>query len=288
MRFNARADILVPDGIPLEEALRRTSHLGIGAHQDDLEIMAFHGIAACFHSDHLWFTGVTCTDGAGSPRGGPYQAYSGARIQPLRCTEQRNAAQIGRYSAMIQLGYPSDTVKDPGEACLREDLTRLLSLSRPEFVYTHNLADRHATHVAVALRVIDAIRALPAACRPRQVYGCEVWRSLDWLPADRRVVLDVSGHDHLAATLIGLYDTQLAGGKRYDLATLGRRRAHATYLESHALDKAEQVILAMDLTPPALDPELDLAEYLGGLAGRFQDELQSMLNRLRKSSSAFP
>jgi len=33
---NTTADIFVPDGTPVEAALARTTHLGIGAHQDDL------------------------------------------------------------------------------------------------------------------------------------------------------------------------------------------------------------------------------------------------------------
>ena len=45
------ADIFIPDGKPAEEALARITHLGIGAHQDDLEFMAFHGILQCHQDD---------------------------------------------------------------------------------------------------------------------------------------------------------------------------------------------------------------------------------------------
>ena len=34
------ADIFVPDAKPIDEATARTTHLAIGAHQDDLEFMA--------------------------------------------------------------------------------------------------------------------------------------------------------------------------------------------------------------------------------------------------------
>ena len=61
--------------------------------------------------------------------------------------------------------------------------------------------------------------------------------------------MDVSGHDHLAAAMNGVFDSQIAGGKRYDLATLGRRAANATFFESHATDTATQLIFGMDLTP---------------------------------------
>ena len=36
------ADIFIPDATPLPSALSRTTHLGIGAHQDDLEFFAVH------------------------------------------------------------------------------------------------------------------------------------------------------------------------------------------------------------------------------------------------------
>ena len=41
---NPTAEIFIPDGLPVPAALKRITHLGIGAHQDDLEFMAFHGV----------------------------------------------------------------------------------------------------------------------------------------------------------------------------------------------------------------------------------------------------
>jgi LmbE family N-acetylglucosaminyl deacetylase len=64
------AEVFVPDGVPVGAALGRTTHLGIGAHQDDLEIMAIHGILSCYRQRDHWFTGVVVTDGGGSPRDG--------------------------------------------------------------------------------------------------------------------------------------------------------------------------------------------------------------------------
>ena len=42
------AEIFVPDGFPAEEALKRTTHMAISAHQDDIEIMAYDGVLKCF------------------------------------------------------------------------------------------------------------------------------------------------------------------------------------------------------------------------------------------------
>ena len=83
------AEIFVPDGKPVEEALARTTHMGIGTHQDDLEIMAFHGILQCFQSQENWFTGVTVTDGAGSPRADLYANYTDEMMRTVRRAEQK-------------------------------------------------------------------------------------------------------------------------------------------------------------------------------------------------------
>jgi LmbE family N-acetylglucosaminyl deacetylase len=273
------ADVFVPDGAPAAEALGRATHLGIGAHQDDLEMMAFHGIAECFGIAGRGFAGVTCTDGGGSPRAGRYAACTDERMKQIRAGEQRAAAAVGRYAAMIQLGYPSAIVKNPADPRLEADLAAILRRARPRVVYTHNLADKHDTHVAVACAALRAIRSLPAPERPERVYGCEVWRDLDWLCGPDKAVLDVSGHTHLAAALLGVFDSQIAGGKRYDLATLGRRRANATYGESHAVDTATEAVFAMDLTPLAQDGGGGAAAFVLQRLRRFEEDVSARIGK---------
>ena len=48
---NQASDFWIPQNFDLSEALGQTTHLAIGAHQDDLEFMAYEGIFACYHSD---------------------------------------------------------------------------------------------------------------------------------------------------------------------------------------------------------------------------------------------
>jgi len=270
---SATAEVFVPDGTAPAAALARTTHLGVGAHQDDLEFMAFHGIAECFGRTDRAFCGVTCTNGAGSPRAGVYAEYTDERMRAVRRAEQRAAACVGRYGAMIQLDHPSATVKDPAQAALRNDLESILRATRPRVVYTHNPADKHDTHVAVAGTVLAALRALPPEQRPERVLGCEIWRDLDWLPDARKVLLDVSGRENLAAALSGVFDSQISGGKRYDLAVLGRRRAQATFFASHDVDQAGMLTLALDLMPLLRDPTLSLVDYLARLADEFKAEV---------------
>jgi len=278
MRFhNPGADLFVPDGSEAQAALARTTHLALGAHQDDLEIMAYHGIAECFGRSDRWFTGVVVTNGAGSARSGIYGAYSDEQMQQVRLREQRKAAYVGEYSCQVQLGFSSAQVKDPKETGVVDDLARIFQAARPEVVYLHNLADKHDTHVAVALRSIAALRAVTAESRPARVYGCEVWRDLDWLADADKQALPVSARSNVAAALVGVFDSQVTGGKRYDLATAGRRLAHATYYASHATDQESAITFAMDLTPLIEDPDVPIADYVLGFIDRFRADVAKRL-----------
>jgi LmbE family N-acetylglucosaminyl deacetylase len=276
-------EIYVPDGAALPEAMARTTHLAIGAHQDDLEIMAMDGILKCFQQPERWFTGVVVTDGAGSPRDDLYRDHTDARMREVRRQEQKKAAYVGDYAAAVLLDYPSSAVKNAAETRVVADLVELLRASRPDVVYTHNLADKHDTHVAVALRTIAAIRALPAAGRPKKVYGCEVWRDLDWPSDSDKVAFDLSAHENLQAALLGVFDSQICGGKRYDLATQGRRRAHATYAASHGTDTATALSYALDLTPLCDDPALDPWTYVSSYIERFSGEVSGRIRALSGS-----
>ncbi|MHB0912313.1 MAG: PIG-L deacetylase family protein [Armatimonadota bacterium] len=274
-------EIFVPDGIPVDEALARTTHMGISAHQDDLEIMSYAGILECFGREDAWYTGVVVTNGAGSPRDDLYANYTDEEMQKVRRLEQKKAAYVGEYSAQALLDYGSSAVKDSANPDLAEDLRELLLAARPKVVYTHNLADKHDTHVAVALRVIRAIRELPEDAKPDAVYGCEVWRDLDWMIDADKVPFDVAGHENLSAALLGVFDSQICGGKRYDLATVGRRRAHATYFASHGVDGTTQLNFAMDMTPLVTDPSLDPLEYVRGYIARFAEEVSERVSKLK-------
>jgi LmbE family N-acetylglucosaminyl deacetylase len=276
---NSSARVFVPDGQSAAEAVKRITHMGIGAHQDDLEFMAFHGILECFASGAQWFAGVTCTNGSGSARTGSYAPYTDAQMMAVRRTEQDHAATIGQYGVMIQLDYPSSEVKSATDPALKNDLKEILTAAKPRVVYTHNLADKHDTHIGVVIAALQAMRELPREQRPQKVIGCEIWRNLDWLNDAEKVLMNVSGHDHLAAALNGVFDSQIAGGKRYDLATLGRRAANATFFESHATDKSNQMIFGMDLTPAVADETMDLIEFTAKHIRTFENDVRNKLSK---------
>jgi len=281
MKFHLNtAEVFVPDNMPVEEALERTTHLCIAAHQDDIEIMASQPILECFQHEDKWFTGVVVTDGRGSPRDGLYENYSDEEMRLVRFKEQRKAAVVGEYAAQVMLDYSSKVVKDGGSTSPVEDIVSLLKATRPQIVFTHNLADKHDTHVGVAMKVIAAIRSLPENDRPQKLYGCEVWRDLDWMVDNDKVKFDLSQQENLQAALLGVFDSQISGGKRYDLASLARRRANATYFESHGVDVTTGLSFAMDMTPLLTDTEKSPTDFVQEFIQRFAQDVTDRLNRM--------
>jgi len=281
MKFNLdTAETFIPDRTPEGEALARTTHLCFAAHQDDIEIMSAGPIMECFQRDDKWFTGVVVTDGRGSPRNGLYEKYTDEEMRLVRFKEQRKAAYVGEFSAQVMLDYPSRVVKDSRSRLPVEDMVALLKAARPKMVFTHNLADKHETHVAVAIRVITALQELSDEERPQKVYGCEVWRDLDWMLDEDKATFDLSEQENLQAALLGVYDSQISGGKRYDLASLARRRANATYFASHDVDDATGLSYAMDLTPLITNPGLDIYEYIQSYIDRFAGEVKKTISKM--------
>lgn len=274
------AEFFIPDQKPVDEAIKRTTHMAIAAHQDDIEIMAYDGILKCFGQDNKWFFGVVATNGSGSAREGIYKDFTDDEMIKIRKIEQKKAAYIGEFGALALLDYPSKEMKDPGNETIIKEFASLIKQAKPEVLYTHNLADKHDTHIGVTTKVIKAIRMLDKKDRPQALYGCEVWRDLDWMIDSEKVEFNVSGHPNIAAALVEVFDSQIVGGKRYDLATAGRRLSNATYATSHKVDKASSIIYAMDLTPLIEDDHLDVTTYVTGYIERFKKDVEDRIKKI--------
>ena len=268
----------IPDGTQEQAAISRTTHLAISAHQDDIEFMAYAPIAECFGKKDKWFGAIVVTDGAGSPRSGLYADYTDEQMKEVRIVEQKKAAMVGEYGFLAMLSHPSKAVKDAGNTKIVEELADLIRKAKPKFLYTHNLADKHETHVATALKVIAALRTLAPEERPEKVYGCEVWRDLDWMCDNEKVYLDCGAHPNLMRCLSAVFDSQIVGGKRYDLAAEGRRLANATFSASHACDTYTALNYAMGLTP-LLDKKVDIADYIAGFIDRFKVSVKENIGK---------
>ena len=270
--------IYIPDGEQKDKAISRTTHLAISAHQDDIEFMAYAPIAECFGKADKWFSGVVVTDGAGSPRSGLYADYTDEEMKEVRITEQKKAAAVGEYSFQMLLGHPSKEAKDPKNTAIVREIAEIIRSAKPKYRYTHNLADKHDTHVATTLKVIAALRTLSPEERPEKVYGCEVWRDLDWVNDDEKMYMDCGPHPNLMRSLSAVFDSQIAGGKRYDLAAEGRRLANATFSASHACDTYTALNYAIDITP-LMDARTDIAEYITGFIRRFERDVCGRLHK---------
>jgi hypothetical protein len=96
-----------------------------------------------------------------------------------------------------------------------------------------------------------------------------------------KVAFDVSAHQNLQAALLGVFDSQISGGKRYDLATMGRRQANATYHASHRVDVTTGMSFAMDLTPLIQDPALSIEAYVKVYVDRFFRDISGRIARLQ-------
>jgi LmbE family N-acetylglucosaminyl deacetylase len=270
------AEVFIPDGTSWEAASARVTHLVVAAHADDVELMAWHAV---LHAQGL--AAVIVTDGRGA-RTGAYAHLSDDNMRNTRLLEQKRAASRGNYAVVIWLDHASADVKQAAYPPLASDLGAVLSAVRARLVYTHNPADKHDTHVAVALHTVQALRANPSSVE--RVLGCEVWRALDWLQTEDKVTLDVSTVEDRLMPLIGAFDSQIAGGKRYDLAAAGRKRANATFLDSHVADLATAVEYAMDLTPLVRDPTLDITRWTLRFVERFARDVEARLVRFHPRS----
>lgn len=259
----------------------KIKYLAISAHQDDVEIMAFDGISKAYRSQKNGFAAIVTCDGAGSARSGEYKDYSDEMMKQVRILEQKQAAEIGKYESLYLLNCTSSSVKDPNDEQIIKEYAKIIQEIKPEVIYTHNLLDKHPTHLGVVSKVIKAIRLLDKNNRPKVVYGCEVWRDLDWVSDTDKVAFNVSRNPKLAKDILNVFKSQIVGGKRYDLATTGRRLANATYCASHSVDQAKMISYAIDLTPLIKNDNLDIEEYALSFIEQFKkdaaDALQSVL-----------
>lgn len=275
---NAAADIFVPDGTPPEAAFAQVTDLCVAAHQDDAEIMAYNAIADCYQRSDRLLCVVVLTDGGGSPRSGAYAGYTNEQIHIKRSQEQRDAARIGGYLA-VQLAWPSEAVRTGEKEAIEEELAALFLAMCPAVVYLHNPADRHETHLGAFLRALGALRRLPRQARPQKLYGMEVWRTLDWLSAEDKVVFDTARYPELAEAVITAYESQCTPQKRFDRAALGRRYANATFSAPRECDETDACNFGMDLTLLLEDDGLSPADFIMEKVRHFADDVQGLLTR---------
>ena len=280
MKFNKRgAELFIPDDLDEEAALKRTTVMAISAHEDDVEMMAVDGILKCFQKKHEWFSGIAVSDGAGSLLGDIYQDCYNNEIIEVRKKEQKKAAYLGEYGSQFMLNYTSAEIKDTLNRELIEELKCIFLSTKPKVIYTHNLFDKHETHVATVIKVLSSLREIRNEYIPDKCYGCEVWGTLDWLVMEDKVIFDVSGHFNIAQAAIGVFDSQIAGGKQYQEAVIARHRANATFNVRDQKDSYTFSENAIDMTG-LIKEDIDLRVAASEKIESFKKETINRLSRL--------
>lgn len=277
--LNPLSQVYIPSGN--EEDLTKTTHLCISAHQDDIEIMAYSQIYECYKNPNKHFTAVNTTNGSGSPRTGKFEHFTDEEMVKIRIEEQIEASKIGKYNALIMMMYPSKDIKNFSNKTPIEDLKQIILKTRPEIILTHNLLDKHSTHIATCIKVIQALREIQNEYEAKQVIGLEVWRDLDWLPNSDKLYFDTSKNKKLESSLLKVFESQVVGGKRYDLATIGRRYANATFFESHNTDKIKSLNYGIDLTDFTYSNK-GYIEFINEKIENFKKEIISQVDCLLK------
>jgi len=262
--------VFAKNGVSPEE----TTHLGIGAHADDLEIMAWSGISECYGKEDRWFSGVTVTNGVGSPQD-PEAMLEQEELRVTRQLEQIEAAKLGEYALMAQLDYESREAKVVSDG-LVEELSALIKMTAPEVVYLHQPADKHPTHIGVLKASIAALKALPEECWPERLIGCEVWRDLDWLPDDKKLYLSSGNLPELERDIIAVFQSQIRAGMDYVGGSLGRRLANGTFADPHVVKDGDSFSLGIDLMP-VLREEKTLLELIQPYLEAFCADVQGQL-----------
>ena len=245
--------------------------LCICAHQDDCEIMAIDGILKGYYSKKYSFALVETTDGGGSARTGKFKDYTDEEMKAVRIKEQEAASEVGKYHSLYMLNYSSKEVKDRNGEDIVNDYIQIIKELKPQVIYTHSILDKHPTHIGVVLKVIKALRSLPKEEQPKLFYGCEVWRGLDWISDEKKIGFDVSRNEKLQKKLLDVFESQIAGGKAYTKASIGRRYQNATYFQSHSVDSYKMVSYAIDMKPLLKNPKLSVKEF----ALSFVDDLHN-------------
>ncbi len=170
---------------------------------------------------------MVVADGRGSPRDGLYKDYSDEEMRLVPFKEQRKSAVVGEFAAHVMLDFPNKFIKHASRPESVEDILGLIRATTPQIVYTDTLADKHDTHVGVALRVIDALRKLDQSERPTRFFGSEVWRTPDRMLDADKAQMSIFDHENIQFALLGVYDSQITAGKRYDLTSMGGRHDRA-------------------------------------------------------------
>jgi hypothetical protein len=237
-----------------KEALVRTTHLCIGACQEDIEIIAYHGIAECYNKPNKWFTEVVVTDEIGSSQNGIYADFTEEQIKQIRCQGRIKTAESSKYNMSIQLGYSGDFIKCNSYSSVTMDLLTIFSECSPDIIYLHQSIDKNDTRVAVFTHCINALRQLPADKKPKMVIGSEIWENFYYI--DNNLIRECNLNNRAEKNYV-----------------------NAIYNASHSIDGCQKITLTMNLVPLINDPSLSILDDTMNFIDQFKNDVKTRLSK---------
>jgi len=253
-----------------------TNLLAIAAHHGDIELMAMDGVLKAYGSKKYDFFACVVGDASNCNKTGKYAEFTDKELLEARIQEQSRASQIGEYADLILLKKSQADIEDLDNTAIVKELQKLILDVNPDVVYTHNIFDRNMSHSRLALKVIEAILNLPEDSRPRLLYGCEIFGSLDWVPEKYRVNFDISDNKDIQSRLIGVYDTMAEFSFNFTKAVAGRKTANATFQESLMGQEDKLTWYGINLTP-IINKGISIKEYIVKILNDYNKEMLDIL-----------
>ena len=263
----------------LENALTHATDIAVGAHPDDVEIMA-GGILLNdqkIGAPTKWLS-VIVTNGAASNSVlvGDTSTKTPQERTAMRQHEQREAARLTntpviqyKYHSAVTNGFMGAAKKEEATAALETLFAATPNVAR---IYGHNPLDKHDTHLGVLACMVGALRRT-AKDNPHltNVYGMEVWGGLSGVEPELTLFpitdeVSKAGEETVLEKLgrvIGVYVSQIEGQARdYAKTTIARLIGHGGYVTNPFLSQPpEGMMLGLDMTELVQNQDLTLGQY---------------------------
>ena len=84
-------------------------------------------------------------------------------------------------------------------------------------------------------------------------------------------------NEKLQKKLLDVFESQIAGGKEYTKASIGRRYQNATYYQSHSVDSYKMVSYAIDMKPLLKNPNLSIKEFALSFVDDLKNEISDVI-----------
>ena len=236
----------------------KVKYLCFCAYPCDCEVMSIEGIQRGYRAKKYTFACVSSSNLALDGK---------TNISEM----QKKASEIGRYNSLYLLKYKLDDIKNPEDKGLVKEYAAIIKELKPRIIYTYSLFDKDPVRVAVAVKVINALRTMKRSQHPKVIYGCEVNRNFDWIKDEKIVYFDNSKNVRLQKQLVGVYKS-----KNYNFnlveSTIGKRLSNAGYFK----DKNELKLSTRAINMTTLLRRKDLP--IKRFAMSFVDDLYTDIN----------